>query len=256
MIFLILFVGVVLTILATALRAVLHAAQDFRAHRAGEICWKQEFEALPEQERRCRHELAGRIERRTCPNAFDGRHCGEYERFARLPDTAAGCTFGLNYPEDRLYYRGHTWVRPEPDGTYTVGLDDLAEHVIGKPDAVALPEIGSEIETNSEAWRIRKGKTEIAIRAPIEGAVTETGGPNQGWYLRIAPHGPADLRHLLKGNEVSAWLAKELERLQLQLSHPGAAPTLADGGILMSGLMEVMPDADWDTALAGTFLQP
>src|SRR5690349_8402785 len=84
-VFLVLFFGVVLTILATLLSAAARAARDFRSHRAGEICWRTEFQELPLEERRCRHELAGRVERRTCPNAFDCRRCGEYERFAGLP---------------------------------------------------------------------------------------------------------------------------------------------------------------------------
>jgi hypothetical protein len=45
-----------------------------------------------------------------------------------------------------------------------------------------------------------------------------------------------------------------LERLQVQLGTPGA-PSLADGGILMTGLMDAMPEADWDNALAATFLE-
>jgi hypothetical protein len=48
---------------------------------------------------------------------------------------------------------------------------------------------------------------------------------------------------------------RELERLQLQLRTPNSAPSLADGGVLMNGLMDAMPGADWDTVLAGTFLE-
>ena len=83
-----------------------------------------------------------------------------------------------------------------------------------------------------------------------------TGGPDRGWYLKVRPEPAQGLRHLLRGEEVGAWIARELERLQLQLGNPETAPSLADGGILMSGLMESMPDADWDTVLAGTFLEP
>ena len=137
-----------------------------------------------------------------------------------------------------------------------MGLDDLAEHLIGRPDAVELPEAGSEIEANGPAWRMRKGRQEIVVRAPLDGRVIETGSPAQGWYLKIAPDGPPSLRHLLASGEIPAWLSKELERLQLQLSRPGTAPALADGGILMNGLMESMPEADWDTVLSATFLHP
>lgn len=254
-IFLVLFFAVVLTVFVTVVRAFWRTVQDFRSRRAAGICWNLEFAELPEAERCCRHQLAGRVAGRTCPNAFDCRSCAEYETFAELPAAAPPTTFGLDYPADHLYHRGHTWVRPESDGTYTVGLDDLASHLVGQPDAVELPAPGALIEANGTAWTLRKGRNRMRVRAPLDGTVVETGGPGSGWYLRIRPQGDPNLRHLLSGPEVTAWLSRELERLQLQLGSREAAPSLADGGILMNGLMDALPEADWDTALAATFLE-
>jgi glycine cleavage system H protein len=253
--FLGLFFAVALTIAATVVRAVWRTVRDVRSNRASSIAWGLEFAELPKEERRCRHEIAGRVEQRTCPNAFDCRTCGEYEKFACLPAAAPKDTFGLSYPAGRLYHRGHTWVQPEADGTWTIGLDDLADHLIGTPDAIELPAAGSKIEAHGTAWTVRKGRSEMRVRAPLDGTVVETGSASQGWYLRIRPEGLPNLRHLLRGPEVSAWLGKELERLQIQLGTPGAVPTLADGGILMSGLMDALPEADWDNALGATFLE-
>ena len=50
--------------------------------------------------------------------------------------------FGFELPLDRLYHRGHTWVRPETDGTLTVGLDDIARRLLGTPEKVELPGAG------------------------------------------------------------------------------------------------------------------
>jgi glycine cleavage system H lipoate-binding protein len=258
-IFLSLFFAVVLTIVTTFLSALYRTADDFHSHRAAELCWKSDFAELPPAERHCRHELAGRVGERTCNNAFDCRHCAEYPRFASLPAGEKTNNLGIPYAEDRFYHRGHTWVKPEDDGTVTIGLDELAEHLIGDPDSVDLPAPGSEIEMNQTAWRIKKNRKQMQVRAPIEGTVLEVGGPKQGWYLKVRPRlnlrDPATLRHLLRGPEVHGWLARELERLQLQLHTPDTKPSLADGGTLMPGLMDAMPEADWDTALADTFLE-
>jgi hypothetical protein len=85
------------------------------------------------------------------------------------------------------------------------------------------------------------------------------GSPKDGWYIKIRPrldpHDPATLRHLLRGPEVDGWLSRELERLQLQLRTPNTAPSLADGGVLIDGVMDAMAEADWDTVLEGTFLE-
>ena len=249
------FFAVVLTIVSTVASAAWRTACDFRAHRATELCWRENFAALPKAERHCRHALAGRVASRICDNAFDCCQCAKFPELAALPPKIHSENAGINYSDQRLYHRGHTWVRPEEDGSVTVGLDDFAQHLIGHPDFVALPVKGGEIERDGVAWRMMKNGYEIRVRAPLEGTVVETGGAEEGWYLRLRPRSPVDLRHLLYGAEVAGWLSRELDRLQLQFSARDAASCLADGGTLIPDLMDVMPTADWDTVLASTFLE-
>ncbi len=256
--FLALFFMVVTTIITTVISAVWRTARDFRTHDAIDFCWKSNFSELPVSERRCRHELAGRVIARTCDNAFDCRHCEKYGQFAVLPATGHIDSLGLEYSKDRYYHRGHTWLQTEEDGTITVGLDDLASHLVGTPDSVALPSIGDELEVNQTAWRMRKNGREIAVRAPIEGKVVAIGSSTGDWFLKIRPRldpgNPMTFRHLLQGPEVHGWLSREMERLQLQLRAPNSPPALADGGVLLPDLMNAVPDADWDAVLADTFL--
>lgn len=255
-IFISLFIAVGLTVAATVLRALLHTAHEFRHHRAFDVCWKSDFEELPVEDRRCRHELAGRVISRTCDHQFDCGTCTNYEHFAVLPAIGHTQDLGLEYPTDRLYHRGHTWVRLEQDGTVSIGLDALADHLIGKPDSVRVPKAADEIEANQTAWRIRKNGHEIDVRAPLEGTVLSVG---EGWTLKLRPRvdikNRNSLRHLLRGPEVHGWIARELERLQLQLRPAGTLPSLADGGILVHGLIDAVPSANWDTVIADTFLE-
>ena len=258
-VFLSLFFAVVVTILSAVASAAWRTARDVRSSRATELCWKSDFAELPESGRRCRHELAGRMISRICDNAFDCRHCAKYSQFAVLPATGFANDLGLDYSADRFYHRGHTWVEPAEDGTFTIGLDELADHLIGNPDSLRMPEVGAELEVNQTAWRMSKNGNEIRVRAPIEGTIVGVGGRKEGWFLKIRPrldpHDPATLRHLLRGHEVHGWLSRELERLQLQLRAPNAPAALADGGVLMPGLMDAVPEADWNTVLAETFLE-
>jgi len=252
--FLSLFFTAVILIVSTVVSGVWRTWKEFRSHRAIDLCWREEFAHLPEAERLCRHQLAGRVDSRICDNAFDCRRCQKYPEFAALPCRAPTRTVGVVYSERLLYHRGHTWVQPERDGTFTIGLDDFARHLIGRPDSVKLPAFGTDIESGGVAWRMRKNGHEIRVRAPIEGTVLCADSDEEGWYLNILPHGAANLRHLLSGPEVAGWLAGEMHRLQLQLSAPNAQPCLADGGTLMPDLMDAQPQADWDTVLAATFL--
>jgi Glycine cleavage H-protein len=258
-IFLCLFFAVVVTIVVTVIAATLRSAEDFRTHRASDLCWHADFAEMPAADRRCRHQLSGRVVSRICDNDFDCRHCEKYSEFAVLPARGVTHDLGLQYANDRFYHRGHTRVKPEADGTVTIGLDEFADHLIGRPDAWNPPDVGTEIELNQTAWRMRKNGHEISVRAPLEGTVIAVGGPKEGWFLKLLPRldasDPKTLRHLLRGPEVYGWLSQEIERLQLQLRAPDAVPSLADGGMLMPDLMDAIPRADWSNVLADTFLE-
>jgi glycine cleavage system H lipoate-binding protein len=258
-IFLSLFFAVVVTIVVTVFRAAWRTARDFRNHRAIDFCWKADFAELPVADRRCRHELAGRVASRTCDHQFDCRTCENYSHFEVLPATGYTQDLGLDYPSDRLYHRGHTWVKPEGDGTVSIGIDALADHLMGAPDSVELPKVGEELEVNQTAWHIRKNGHEFGVRAPLEGTVLSVGGREEYWSFKMRPRrdlkDPNSLRHLLRGPEVRGWVLHEFERLQLQLRPAGTLPSLADGGVLVYGLMDAVPAGDWDSVIADTFLE-
>jgi hypothetical protein len=254
-IFLSLFFLALAIIGSTVASAIGRSLSDFRQHRAAAICWRDNFSELPESARRCRHQLAGRVESRICDNAFDCRTCPIYVNFASLPAHTPDKNVGVCYSDNMLYHRGHTWVRHDWDGTYAVGLDEFALHLIGRPDSVRLPAPFEELESDGIAWTMTKNGYQIRVRAPLSGTVVATGGPEKGWYVKILPHGEPNLRHLLSGPEMTGWLASEVDRLHIQLSSTkDGSPCLADGGMLMPDLMDAEPKANWDPVLASTFL--
>jgi glycine cleavage system H lipoate-binding protein len=232
------FVLVFLTVATTVTMAFFRTRMDLAKNRDSAIRWHSDFEDLPRPDRSCRHEMAGEVADRACPNAFDCRHCSEHPRFARIEDST------------RMYHRGHTWVEVQPDGTAIIGLDDFAMRLIGKPDMVELPPPGTRVLNNGAGWRMRKEDVHVRVLAPIDGEVVETGGPEQGWYLRVKPDSN-NFAHLLRGGEVDAWMGRELQKLQLRF-----APSLADGGELAADVMETIPNANWDDILGHVFLDP
>ena len=244
------------TLFFTVQRALAH----FRRNRVEHIRWQSDFHDLSERDRRCRHELAGRVASRECHNGFDCGHCAEHPRFAQIePATAAAGleAFGLEFPADRLYHRGHTWVRVEEDGTLTVGLDDLGRRLLGTPDRVELPKPGEKVSVNGAAWYAFRNGVPARVLSPVDGVVVATGGPDQDWYLKVRPtRANANLAHLLRGPEVSAWLRRELERLQILVAPAGTGAALADGGALMEDLPRAQPEADWDKVYGAMFLEP
>jgi glycine cleavage system H lipoate-binding protein len=163
---------------------------------------------------------------------------------------------GMSFPPDRFYHRGHTWARPERDGTVTVGLDDLGSRLAGGRAALELPKPGASVHVNGPAFRIRRNGSSVRILSPVNGEVIAANAGEGDWLLKIHPRqsGEKAFCHLLRGAEVRPWLIREMERLQLALTAEGASPALADGGTLVADIAEAYPDADWDAICGQMFL--
>jgi len=254
------FIGVFYTVLtiisATLLYALWRSIRALRHGKADQVRWHSDFHELPASDRVCRHELTGEFAHRECPNAFDCRQCGTHaHQITQHPPRPAedDDVFGMSFPTDRFYHRGHTWARPEPDGTVTIGLDDLGRRLLGTPDAIELPEPGTHIQANGPAFRVRRREADVRVLSPVDGEVVETGGLDRDYYLRVRPIG--NMVHLLSGREVRPWIMREMERLQLALSLDATRATLADGGVPVADLAASCPNADWDAVCGEMFLE-
>jgi hypothetical protein len=265
------FYTVLLVVATTILNAFWRARRDLGKGSVEDIRWHSDFQDLSAADRTCRHVLTGEFQSRECPHAFDCRQCETHAKLTALhpplqvAQAAAEAAveaedelFGMSFPRNRMYHRGHTWARPEADGTVTVGLDDLASRLLGTPDAVLLPQPGSRVRANGTAFRIHKREADVRILSPVDGEVVETGGVDHSFFLRVKPlAGPIDMRHLLRGVEVKPWLMRELERLQLALTMEGASmPSLADGGVPVADIAAAYPKTDWDAVCGEMFLEP
>lgn len=257
------FYTVLVIVATTVISAMLRARRDLLKGRADDVRWHSDFHDLPARDRACRHVLSGELRHRECPNAFDCRRCETHARLIEkhpVPESAEPEEeiAGMSFPLGRYYHRGHTWAHPEPDGTVTIGLDELASRLVGTPVAVEMPPHGTQVQVNGPAFRIRKRNADIRVLSPVDGEVVETGSPDRGWLLKVRPaaEGEAAFRHLLRDAEVRPWLTREIERLQLALTAEGATPALADGGVPVADISAGYPDADWDAVCGEMFLEP
>lgn len=251
------FYTVVLVIGITAIRAWLRARRDLVPQKEQAIRWHVDFEELPVRDRRCRHELTGEVRDRVCPNGFDCRDCERHPVFMeRRKDNFEVDDCGVPLDHNLLYHRGHTTVRPQPDGTVLVALDAFANCLLGQPDALELPSQNTKLFVNGTGWFLKKGKSKLRILSPVEGTVVDTNPGENGWYLRVQPAKANDYTHLLKGGEASAWIRGEMQRLQLALSLQGASAELADGGLLVDDVEAEYKNIDWTAVRREMLLQP
>ncbi len=266
LIFLGIFYTVALILAATMAFAIIRVVLDFKLRKSEIIRWQVDFEDLPARARACRHELTHEVKQRTCEIGFECGKCATHLLFlkARLAATPLSAqdpgdparVFGFQMPLDRMYHRGHTWVRPEADGTFTVGLDDFGSRLVGGQNEVELPIMGSRLHANGTACQIRKNGIAIRILSPIDGEVIETNTSDAGWLLRLKPAEGTDTRHLLQGAEIRPWILREIERLEFALASEGVGLSLADGGEVVSDVPAAYPKADWAEVWSELFLAP
>jgi len=256
------FCAVLVIVVTTLLSALWRSLRALRRGETEHIRWHSDFHELSAADRACRHVLTGEFRQRECPNAFDCRRCQTHAAWiadhpAPKSEEAGEEIFGMSFPQDRFYHRGHTWAQPQTDGTVTIGLDEIGRRLLGTPDAVELPEPGAHISASGTAFRVRKREADVRVLSPVDGEVVETGGVDAGYFLRVKPVGDrCDMRHLLTGWEVRPWVMREMERLQLALSAEGARASLADGGVPVSDISAGYPKADWDAVCGRMFLEP
>jgi glycine cleavage system H lipoate-binding protein len=260
LIFLGIFFSVMVVIATSVAMAALKAWQTFRDGQQERVQWVAEFKDLPLPARACRHELTREVQQRTCNNEFDCRGCETHGVFLsrRTPGTeteAENGFFGFSMPLDRFYHRGHAWAKFEGEGVYSIGLDDFGSRLIGVPDCVELPSVGSRVRANGTGWQMVKQKSRLRILAPIDGVVVEQGSGSD-WYLKVrVDDQETPTRHLLQGEEVRPWLMREMERLQYALAPDGIGASLADGGELLPEAWRNAPEVDWDGVWGEMFLR-
>ena len=122
----------------------------------------------------------------------------------------------MNVPANLKYTKSPEWVRPEPNGTVTVGITDHAQDLLGDLVFIDLPEIGAEFAAEQEAAVVESVKAAADVYAPLAGVVTELNTAvadapelvNQdayaAWLFRMKPTSMADMDALL---DAAAYIA-------------------------------------------------
>ena len=124
-----------------------------------------------------------------------------------------------NIPAELKYTRTHEWLRPEDDGTYTVGISDHAQDALGDLVFVETPELGRSVSAGEACAVVESVKAASDIYSPIEGEVVaanealaaqpellNTDPYGEGWIMRIRPAAEAETSTLLDANAYSATL--------------------------------------------------
>ena len=69
---------------------------------------------------------------------------------------------------DRQYMETHEWVLDNGDGTYTLGVSDHAQALLGDMVYVELPSVGDEVSATEECCVLESVKAASGVYAPVD----------------------------------------------------------------------------------------
>ncbi|KJM63051.1 glycine cleavage system protein H [Pluralibacter gergoviae] len=127
-----------------------------------------------------------------------------------------------NVPAELKYSKEHEWLRKETDGTYTVGITEHAQELLGDMVFVDLPDVGKTVEAGDDCAVAESVKAASDIYAPIGGeivAVNDALGDSpelvnnapygEGWIFRIKASDESQLAALLDAAAYASLLEDE-----------------------------------------------
>jgi len=115
-----------------------------------------------------------------------------------------------NIPADLKYASSHEWIRLETDGSYTVGITEHAQELLGDMVFVELPEVGDTVTAGEDCAVAESVKAASDIYAPISGEViainealedspelVNSDAFGDGWFFRVMPSDVSEADGLL-----------------------------------------------------------
>src|SRR5690554_726795 len=125
-------------------------------------------------------------------------------------------------PKELKYAPSHEWLRDEGDGTYTVGISEHAQELLGDMVFVELPEVGDNVAAGDDCAVAESVKAASDIYAPVGGEVVAINEDledspelvnsdpyGDGWLFKIKIDDDSDLANLLDADGYSESIADE-----------------------------------------------
>jgi glycine cleavage system H protein len=109
----------------------------------------------------------------------------------------------MDHPNDRRYDALHSWVRKEPDDTYSVGITKPSAEANEEFVFIQLPDVGAQLATGDTYVTLESVKSTGHVASPIAGEVLEVNealfddpalinqDPYGSWIMRIRIDDPA-----------------------------------------------------------------
>jgi glycine cleavage system H protein len=169
-------------------------------------------------------------------------------------------------PEEIYYHLGHSWAVPEGPHVVKVGVNDFAQKLVGKIDAIQLPVIGSTIHQGEKGWTLEVDSKALDMVSPVDGKVIAINekllsspdninkDPYDSWLMKVeSPRFSANKKQLLSGALAGKWMEEVRENLLSRMSY-NLGVVYQDGGLLIDGMAKSLDQDKWDEVVRDFFL--
>jgi len=169
-------------------------------------------------------------------------------------------------PEERYYHLGHSWAVPEGINTVKVGMNDFAQKLVGKINAIQMPILGSTIHQGDKGWTLEVDSKAIDMLSPVDGKVIAINeeilnspdhinkDPYNSWLMEVeTPRFSVDKRQLLSGTMAKKWIEEVRENLLSKMNYD-LGLVYQDGGLLVDGMARNLDKDKWDDIVKEFFL--
>lgn len=126
-----------------------------------------------------------------------------------------------NVPAELKYRDSHEWVRKEADGTFTVGITEHAQELLGDMVFVDLPDLGNTYSQGEDCAVAESVKAASDIYAPLSGEIIEINSAlesepelvnsdpyTEGWLFKIKASDDTEFETLLDAAAYAAAISE------------------------------------------------
>jgi len=169
-------------------------------------------------------------------------------------------------PEEMYYHLGHSWAVPEEGNVVKVGVDDFAQKLVGKINAIQMPNIGSTLSQGDKGWALKVDSKTLDMLSPVDGKVVAINeelihspqnvnqDPYHNWLMKVeTPRFSVDKKQLLSGTLAQKWIEEARERLLSRMNY-NLGLVYQDGGLLVDGMARNLDREKWDEIVKDYFL--
>ena len=168
----------------------------------------------------------------------------------------------IDFPHEVSLATNHTWLRNNPDGTTTIGLDGFLSRLVGLVDTISLPRKGETVAPDAAGIGMQSRGRGLQLAIPLTGQVVEANPAvlkdpslflrdpyGKGWLMRVRSNADtAGIEEILVSRPVE-WLNRQagLVRDFFAMSSPQVqAVVLQEGGLPVEGVLQQFDSKVWE----------